>query len=307
MVALERGHSVRTGDVSRLEPYLGADGLIRVGGRLKRAALHPDQRNPILLPRDKTTELIVQEVHSTRAGHSGHEHTLAEVRETYWIPKCCKMIDLVLRMCEIGRRSNWKPTHQHQADLPEDRVHPEDRPFTCTGVDCFGPFMVKQGRARTKRWGCLFTCLATRAIHLEVLTSLNTDSFINAMTRFTSHRRPPKRIRSDNGTNMIGANRKLREAVSKWNSSDNLRNTLLQRQIEWEFNPPTAFHMGGVWKRQIHMMKKVLQGVLGTQVLDNERLNTLFCAVEEIVNVRPITPVSNDPRDLEALTPLHLL
>ncbi|XP_042234627.1 uncharacterized protein LOC121874530 [Homarus americanus] len=71
MDALERGYSVRTGDVSSLEPYLGADGLIRVGDRLKRAALHPDQRNPILLPREneKTTELIVQEVHSTRAGH----------------------------------------------------------------------------------------------------------------------------------------------------------------------------------------------------------------------------------------------
>ncbi|XP_042213635.1 uncharacterized protein LOC121865920 [Homarus americanus] len=165
MDALERGHSIRTGDVSRLEPYLGADGLFRVGGRLKRAALDPDQRSPILLPRDKTTELIVQEVHSTRAGHSGHELSLAALRKTYWIPKCRKLIDRVLRTCVICRRSNWKPTHQRRADLPEDWVHPEDRPFIRTGVDCFGPFMVKQGRARAKRWGCLFTCLATRAIH----------------------------------------------------------------------------------------------------------------------------------------------
>ncbi|XP_042207126.1 uncharacterized protein LOC121855975 [Homarus americanus] len=127
------------------------------------------------------------------------------------------------------------------------------------------------------------------------------------MTRFTSRRGPPKRTRTDYGTNMIGANTELQAAVRKWNSSDNVRNTLLQRHIEWEFTPPTASHMGGVLEGQIRTVKKVLQGVMGTQVLDDERLNTLFCAVEEIVNGRPITPVSDDPRDIDALTPLHLL
>ena len=106
---------------------------------------------------------------------------------------------------------------------------------------------------------------------------------------------------------MIGANRELRDAVQEWNSSNTVRNVFLQKHIEWEFNPPAASHMGGVWERQIRTVRKVLQVVIGSQVLDDERLHTLFCAVEEIVNGRPITTVSNDPRDLEALTPLHLL
>ena len=306
--ALRQGDSLHGSSLSRLEPFIGTDGLLRVGGRLRHANLCPEQKYPILLPRDcKVTELIVREVHSTKTGHSGREYTLATLRTTYWIPKCRRLIDKLLRTCVNCRRNNWISTHQRQADLPEDRVHSGGRPFTHSGVDCFGPFLVKQGRARPKRWGCLFTCLNTRAIHLEVLASLDADAFINAMTRFSSRRGPPSRIRSDNGTNMIGANRELRDAVQEWNSSNTVRNVFLQKHIEWEFNPPAASHMGGVWERQIRTVRKVLQVVIGSQVLDDERLHTLFCAVEEIVNGRPITTVSNDPRDLEALTPLHLL
>ena len=254
--ALQGSRQVRRSEVSRLEPHLDTDGLIRVGGRLNRAILQPDQKNPILLPREgKISELIVRATHVTKAGHSGREHTLAAVRETYWIPKCRRLLNRVLKNCVTCRRTNWRHTRQRQADLPEDRLLPRNRPFTYTGVDCFGPILIKQGRARPKRWGCLFTCLTTRAIHLEVLGSLSADSFIAALTRFTGRRGPPKRIRSDNGTNMIGACRELKEAVSSWHDNDTVRDSLLHRQVEWRFNPPTASHMGGVWERQIRTVK----------------------------------------------------
>ncbi|XP_045135132.1 uncharacterized protein LOC123518388 [Portunus trituberculatus] len=138
---------VKHGEMSRLEPHLGMDGLIRVGGRLTRAALQTDQRTPILLPReDRLTELIVQEIHATKTGHSGREYTLAALRENYWIPKCRRLLDRVLRSCVTCRRTNWTHTRQKEADLPEDRLLSGDRPFTYTGVDCFGPILVKQGR-----------------------------------------------------------------------------------------------------------------------------------------------------------------
>ncbi|XP_042231222.1 uncharacterized protein LOC121872501 [Homarus americanus] len=128
---LQGGQPARGSDVSWLEPHLDTDGLIRVGGRLNYVTLYPDQKNPILLPRDNSiTELIVREVHLTIAGDSGREHTLATIRETYWIPKCCKLFDRKLQTCGTCLRSNWRPTHQRQADLPEDQVRPGGRSFT---------------------------------------------------------------------------------------------------------------------------------------------------------------------------------
>lgn len=304
----ERGALRKTSPLFQLEPHLGEDGLLRAGGRLKRAPLSTDSKYPVLLPRDhRITELIVRETHENKAGHSGREHTLAVIRQEFWVPKGRRLIDQVLKTCLVCRRVNWKESLQRQADLPADRVCVAKAPFTCTGVDCFGPFDVKQGRKRVKRWGCLFTCLTSRAIHLEILDGLDADSFLNAITRFSARRGVPERIRSDNGTNMVRADKELRAAALSWERDDNLQNALLKRQIAWEFNPPHASHMGGVWERQIRTVRKVLQAIIGEQVVDEERLHTLFCEVEAIVNGRPITPTSNNIDDIEALTPLHIL
>ena len=103
------------------------------------------------------------------------------------------------------------------ADLPEDRLTPEKPPFSFVGIDYFGPLEVKQGRSRVKRYGCLFTCLTTRAIHIEIAHSLGTDSMVNALRRFISIRGCPERIRSDQGTNLIRSDKELKEAIEGWN------------------------------------------------------------------------------------------
>ncbi|XP_068247882.1 uncharacterized protein [Palaemon carinicauda] len=99
------------------------------------------------------------------------------------------------------------------ADLPSDRICPGDPPFTNTGGDCFGHFFVKQGRSRVKRWGAIFTCLIVQAIPLEVLSSMDQYSFVNAVRRFTARRGAVKKIWSDNGTNLVAADRELKEAL----------------------------------------------------------------------------------------------
>ena len=148
--------------------------------------------------------------------------------------------------------------------------------------------------------------LAIRAVHIEVTFSLETDSFINALQRFISRRGQPHIIRSDNGTNLVGAERELKAAVKEWNSSK-MQEFMRQEQIDWKFNPPTASHMGGVWERQIRTTRKILSALMNQQPLTDETLPTLMCIVENIINSRPISPVSDDPNDLEALTPNHLL
>ena len=179
-------------------------------------------------------------------------------------------------------------------------------PFTYTGVDCFGPFEVKQGRSTVKRYRVLFTFLTVHAIHIQVAASLDTESFINALCHFVARRGQPLEMRSDNGGNFVKGEKELKQAVIAWNQTQ-IHEALLQQNIRWTFNPPSGSHHGGVWERCIRTVRKVMLATLKEQQLDDESLNTLMCEVESVVNGRPITKLSDDPKDSEPLTPNHLL
>lgn len=265
-----------------------------------------ESKQPAILDKDlHVAKLILREIHEN-LGHSGRNHVLSKLRSKYWIPGANSTIRRILSKCHVCRRSHGAAGQQQMVDLPRDRVLPDEPPFTNTGVDYFGPFEVKRGRSTVKRYGVIFTCLAVRAIHLEVASSLDTDSFISALRRFIARRGQVKILRSDNGTNFVGAERELKRAIEEWNSSK-IENTLRQSGIQWMFNPPTGSHHGGVWERLIRSVRKILSATLKLQSLDEEGLHTLLCEAEAIINSRPITKASSDPNDLEALTPNHLL
>ena len=148
----------------------------------------------------------------------------------------------------------------------------------------------------------------SRAIHIETANSLETDSFILALRRFIARRGPIQELRSDNGSNFVGAERELRLAISEMDNS-RIHNELLAKNIDWKFNTPTASHTGGVWERQIRTVRKTLAYLLkefGVR-LDDESYRTLVCEVEAIVNSRPLTFASSDPDDLNPLSPNNLL
>ena len=130
------------------------------------------------------------------------------------------------------------------ASLPQSRLQAFTPPFYNTGVDYFGPLLVKERRSTVKRYGCLFTCLVTRAVHLEVAHSLETDSFIMALRRMMARRGKPRNIYSDNGTNFVGAERELKECLDRMEQAK-ISDTLSQDGIQWFFNPPSAPLFGG--------------------------------------------------------------
>ena len=306
--ALESGTEVRrASSLNSLDPFL-KNGIVRVGGRLTHASLPDDQKYPAILPnRSHVVDLLVQQVHE-EVGHEGREHVLAEVRKQYWILRGNSAVRRVLRKCLSCRRRQGSFLSQKLADLPADRVTCDEPPFTSTGIDFFGPFFVKRARSQEKRYGVIFTCLASRAVHLEVAASLSTDSFMCALRRFIARRGEVKKIRTDRGTNFIGARRELKEAVEELDKSDSLiQEALLHKKIEWTLNTPSASHHGGVWERLIRSVRKVLDALLLEQTLTDESLHTLFCEVEAVLNSRPLTYVSSDSRDPEPLTPNHLL
>lgn len=201
------------------------------------------------------------------------------------------------------------------ADLPEDRLKPAP-PFSFVGVDTFGPWPVEHRRTRgglanQKRWALLFTCLVTRAIHIEVIEELSSSSFINALRRLIAIRGPVVQFRSDRGTNFVGATENL-SIDSEFVEKEPVEKFLSGSCAKWKFNAPHASHMGGAWERLIGVSRRILDSMLlcdhakGTR-LTHEVLVTLMAEVSAIVNSRPLLPVSSDPESPCILTPSTLL
>lgn len=302
----------RKSKLHKLDPYLGQDGLIHVGGRIHRANVASELAHPVVLPRSNhITRLVISHFHE-KTCHSGRSTTLNEIRASgYWIVRGRAAVASVLRKCVSCKKWYGAPANQKMADLPVDRLV-DAPPFTYSGVDFFGPFYVKEGRSEKKRWGCLFTCLSSRAIHIEVAHSLSTDSFINCYRRFVGRRGPVRELRCDRGTNFVGAKSEMDAALQEMNQ-DKISQHLLKDGCDWiefRFNVPHASHMGGVWERMIRSVRRVLTALLdqsGTQ-LDDELLHTFIVEAESIVNSRPITYVDmTSPDSAEPLTPSQIL
>ena len=154
--------------------------------------------------------------------------------------------------------------------------------------------------------------MASRAVHLEVYHTMETDSFLNALRQFVCRRGPIRQLRADQGSNFIGARRELREALTKMDQGK-IKTELLKRNCDWiefNFNAPAASHMGEVWERQIKSVRSVLSALLeknGTQ-LNDEALTTFMCKAEAVINSRPLTTdTTTSPVSPEALTPNHVL
>lgn len=303
--------SAGKGTVSKQSPLYKLDprldnGLLRVGGRLARGSLPEEAKHPLILSKDQhIATLLLRNIHE-RLGHSGRNHILSTLRRKYWITGANSAVRKIMSDCCLCRRQNGRMMLQKMADLPMERILPDKPPFTNTGVDYFGPIEVKKGRGTAKRYGVIFTCLSSRAVHLEIANSLNTDACINAIRRFVCRRGQVVNLLSDNGTNFKGAEKELREALLTLNQT-NIGGMLQQKGIKWSFNPPSASHYGGVWERMIRMVRRILSSVLHQQKLDDDGLHTVICEVEAILNDRPITKLSDDPNDLEPLTPNHIL
>jgi transposase InsO family protein len=300
----------KSSKISNLDPVLGDDGLLRVGGRLRNAPIAQEAKHPVILPSDcHISSIIIRHIHEA-ANHQGRNQVLAEVRQRYWIVKANAAVRKVVRRCVTCRKYQAKSGVQKMADLPACRLQPNEPAFLQTGVDYFGPLLVKVGRTTRKRYGVLFTCFTSRAIHLEVAENLDTSSCINAIRRFIARRGPVKELHSDNGTNFVGANNELKLALQEINQ-ETIGKFASNHGFQWSFNVPAASHHGGAWERQIRTVRKILHALLSEQHIkvttSDEQLYTLLCEVEMTVNNRPLTKVSDDPLDLDVLTPNHLL
>ena len=289
----------------KLSPIM-VGGLLRVGGRLQLAACEEEAKHPIILPSDHaTTELLIRFFH-TKEGHSGVTQTLSAIRNRYWILQGGATVKRSINKCMICKKHNARMIEQQMAVLPSARVEVGWFPFQYVGVDYFGPFFVKRGRAAEKRYGCLFTCLQCRAIHIELAQTLTTDSFIMAMLRFVNRRGAPKEMFSDNGGNFVGSAAELKGWMSNLNQ-ESINRSLCDHNIRWNFNPPLASHRGGVWERMIRSVRRVIYRTAGRQSMNEEVLGTYLSQAERIVNDRPSTTLREGPEEPVPIRPSDLI
>ena len=263
-----------------LRLQLHEDGLYRSTGRLNQGKSLPySLKQPILLNRDhELTRLIVIDAH-LKVNHSGERHTLAEVRNEYWIPRGKSYIKQIIKRCITCRKLNSRPYNYPQSpNLPAVRLN-DDICFSGIGVDYSGALYCKDlfhndNTDEDDMYKCyivIYTCASTRGVILDVVPDATGETFINSLKKFISRRGCPQIILSDNGGPFIG---------------DETQLFINSRNIKWENNLAKAPWYGGFWERLIGQVKRCLKKVLGRTTLDFYQLQTIIQEIELTLNSR---------------------
>lgn len=295
----ESFNGVQDKSISSLDPFTDEFGLIRLRTKLsKNEDINFCFRYPVVLPaQHPTVRSLIFDQHKKHC-HAGVQILLNCLRESYWILGGRRTIRSVISKCVVCKRQYSKRVDTTTATLPMDRLR-DSSVFEVTGTDFAGPLYLKKGE---KAWICLFTCAVYRAIHLELVTSLSTDSFLQAFRRFIARRGRPSVVYSDNATNYVGSKNSLDNI--KWEDVEKFGTT---QCIKWKLSPPTAPWWGGWWERLVRLVKELLRRVLGKACLTYQEMNTVLCDCEVVINSRPLTYLYDGKSELEPLTPNHFL
>lgn len=300
--ALQNGYAVASRSRLRLISMVYTDGILRVKSRINNIKHSDIEKSPLILDGNRhEVQLLIEYTHR-QLSHAGTELIINEIRQRFWVLRLRPITRTLVHRCVPCRIRKAIPPQPATGDHPPTRFAHHQRSFAFTGHDFFGPVSVVVGRTTQKRYVALYTCLTSRAIHLEITASLTTHSAVMALRRMIARRGCPTEIWSDNGTNLRGADRELRQAMLQATEEE-----ANQRSILWRYIPPGAPFMGGAWERLVGAVKRALAATLERHHPTDEVLATLVAEAEYTVNSRPLTHVSVHPDDPEALTPNHFL
>nr|XP_049697145.1 uncharacterized protein LOC126054685 [Helicoverpa armigera] len=305
----EKGYlTIKSSKLKSLCPFLDKMGIIRIRGRVEKSELAEQVKHPIVLPHSHhLTHLIVADAHE-KTLHGGPQLMANFLRSAYWIIGARSLIQQYVRKCVTCAKQRANVKNQLMGDLPSVRCIPA-RPFLHSGVDYAGPISIRTSKGRGHRaykgYICLFVCMTTRAIHLEVVSDMTTQAFLAAFRRFVSRRGHCAKLWSDNGTNFVGASRELQQLAS---IQPAIAEHLEANNTEWHFIPPHAPNFGGLWEAGVKSTKFHLKRVIGESTLTYEEMSTFLNQVEACLNSRPISVLNiSDPGEPLPLTPGHFL
>ncbi|XP_043069702.1 uncharacterized protein [Drosophila bipectinata] len=287
MQAADNGLDVaKESDICGLAPYLDGNGVLRAYGRIDAALCLPySARRPVILStRHGLTEMIVRDAH-VRMKHQNVDATMTEIRTRFWITSLRRVLRNVISGCSECKLNRVRPMAPIMGPLPEDLT-----------VD----------RHQEKRWVALFTCLTTRAIHLELAHDLSTYSCVIAIRNFICRRGPVHRLRSDNGKNFVGADREAKRFAEIF-EPERIQSELSSKGIEWIFNCPANPSEGGAWEQMVQCVKRVLRQTVKEVAPKEHVMESFLIGAENIVNSRPLTHLPVSANQEAPLTPNDLL
>lgn len=300
---LRQGKEIsKSSPVRTLRPLFDhANGIMRVTSRLVDRYEFEEQAPPILLPvvdncpADQIVRLLIWKTHA-ECLHGGVSLLLDKLRQDYWLIKGRQQIKKVIGSCGRCRRFYARPFSQPMGNLPLQRLV-ESTPFLTTGVDLMVPIYVRpfsKNKETTKVYVCLFVCAVTRAVQLELVSSLSTDTFLLALERLIASRQEVRTLISDHGTNFA----KTARLLNNLRSCPRLAAFLANKRMEWRFIPTEAPWWGGYWERLVRVVKDTLRKSLGFQCLNFEEMWTHVKSIEAMVNSRPLARDTDSPTDL---------
>ncbi|CAB0045245.1 unnamed protein product [Trichogramma brassicae] len=301
----------RSSPLLRFRPFLDKQGLLRVGGRLNYSHLSFNEKHPVIIPHaSRFSELLIYHAHQVTL-HGGPQLVQSHLCRRWWIVQARNRIRQIIHSCPTCARYQGRRMEQLMAPLPAFRVT-ASRPFTATGLDYAGPFALRASKGRGQKsfkgYVAVFTCFATRAMHLEVVSDYTSKTFLMALRRFFARRGLSRRLVTDNGTTFQGAVSELQKMFRAASAFHNEVSAVLTRdEIQWDFIPPRAPHFGGLWEAGVKAFKFHLKRIIGETRLTFEEFSTLTAQIEACLNSRPISPLSADSQDVAALTPGHFL
>lgn len=292
--ALSVGKEVKpTSRLKSLAPRI-INGVICIGGRLEKAQISQKRKHPMILDCHHPFSKLIAVFYHLKLLHAGQQLTVSGIRERFWILSVRRLVRTVIHECVTCFRCKPKAHEQLMADLPSERVIPAP-PFLKIGIDYCGPFNIQYPNRRTtpvKCWVAIFICLATKAVHVEMVTNLTAEAFIAALKRFTARRGRPITIMCDNGTCFVGAQKELQELYNLFKNQQFQRTTLRQANndgIDFKFIPANSPNFGGLWEAAVKSLKGHMRKVIGLQILFPDEFNTIIIQIEACLNSRPLT------------------
>lgn len=303
---LNSGQKVEnTSKYSTLQPILNESGIICLGGRLAESSMTYLEKHPILMEKcEKFGKLLMLRSHK-EVRHGGVSDTITQLREKYWIPAGRQLAKTIVKNCLTCKRLTIKPMDTLTASLPHDRLD-QCAPFTIIGIDFAGPLLVKDGNSTKKAYICLITCAVSRAIHLELVPSLNTEEFLLAFQRMITRRGTPSVVYSDNAKTFKRADSDLKLIWGNLDS-EQLKEFFGTKKIVWKYIVERAAWYGGWWEILVKSTKTSLKKNLGLSYLSYTGLETAVLQAEGIINSRPLTYVYNDLAEPTPLSPAEIL